>query len=232
MMNENNRNNEMLLDVPSKLREARNIKSVPDELHDFCDYLADVSDQEAIPESMIMLLHCALDDLEREKCGFPKRIPFPETLKEEKYQIVTYLRYFPLIVDKIANKEFAEEFREIFTEVFGEAQPPEDNLLETCGVKIIRRGLVDISTKDKAEVLAALYNSAHPQGIGIFQYDPKPMSIEEARDLLKEKTYFERLLGRGMKIDLESNEVPTLGYNMYYGEGAAERVISQCRNVR
>ena len=39
--------------------------------------------------------------------------------------------------------------------------------------------IVDISKKDKAAVLAALYNVARPLWLGNIHYDPTPMSIEE-----------------------------------------------------
>lgn len=236
MMKESSKNNKeeiLLTDVPSKLREARKVaKNVPYELHDFCDYLADVTNEELVPNGMMMLLVCALDDLKTERCGFANHIPFPETLKDEKFQIVIYLSYFPLIIDKIASKEFAEEFRKMFTDVFGEAQPPEDDTKEDFGVNIIEDGIVDISNKDKAEVLAALYNNSHPHGMGFLHYNPEPMTIEQARELLEQTTYFDYLAGRVMKIDLGSNEVRTWGYNRNNGAGAAERVISQCHNIR
>lgn len=236
MMKENNRNNgEVLLtDVPSKLREARKLApNVPYELHDFADYLASVAgDHEIVPMGMIMLLTLALDDLQKERCGFANKVQFPENLKEEKFQIIIYLSYFPLIVDKIASKEFAEEFRTMFTEAFGEAQPPVDETKEDFGVTIVEEGVVDISNKDKAEVLAALYNNSHPHGMGFIQYNPEPMTIEQAREILKQTTYFDYLAGRVMKISLESNTVHTWGYNRDNGNGAAERAISQCRNIQ
>jgi len=236
MMKENNRNNgEVLLtDVSSKLREARKLApNVPYELHDFADYLASVAgDHEIVPMGMIMLLTLALDDLLKERCGFANKVQFPEDLKEEKFQIIIYLSYFPLIVDKIASKEFAEEFRTMFTEVFGEAQPPVDETKEDFGVTIVEDGVVDISNKDKAEVLAALYNNSHPHGMGFIQYNPEPMTIEQAREILKQTTYFDYLAGRVMKINLGSNTVHTWGYNRNNGNGAAERAISQCRNIQ
>ena len=54
---------------------------------------------------------------------------------------------------------------------------------------------IDISKKDKAEVLAALYNASHPQGLGILHYDPTPMSAHEAREFLAQTTYFDYLKG-------------------------------------
>ena len=227
-------NNEILLkDVPKRLRGARKVaKNVPYELHDLCDYLADVANEELYPDGMIVLLACALDDLEKEQCGFSKEIPFPEDLKSKKFHILIYLSYFPLIVDKIANKEFAEEFRKRFMIVFGEAQPPEVNTKEDFGVKIVREGVVDISNKDKAEVLVELYNNSHPQGLGFLQYSSSPMTIDEARELLKRQTYFDYLAGRVMKISLETDEIYTWGYNRDNGDGAAERAISHCRNIK
>lgn len=236
MMKENNRNNNgevLLTDVSSKLREARKLATnVPYELHDFADYLASVvGDHEIVPMGMIILLTCALDDLQKERCGFANKVQFPEELKNEKFQIIIYLSYFPLIVDKIASKEFAEEFRTMFTEVFGKAQPPVDETKKDFGVTIVEEGIVDISNKDKAEVLAALYNNSHPHGIGFLQYNPEPMTIEQAREILKQTTYFDYLDGRVMKISLESNTVHTWRYNRDNGNGAAERAISKCRNI-
>lgn len=236
MTNENNKNNygEILLtDVPSKLREARNVvRNVPYELHDFCDYLASVTDNQLVPAEMLLLLTCALDDLKKELCGFPSKVTFPDELKEEKLNIIFYLSYFPLIIDKIASQEFAKDFRTLFSEVFGQAQPPLDENQEDFGVIIVEEGVVDISNKDKAEVLAALYNNSHPHGLGLLQYNPEPMTIEQAREILKHSTYFDYLAGRVMKISLEGNIVHTWGYNRDNGNGAAERAISQCRNIQ
>lgn len=118
MMKENNKNNNgevLLMDVANKLCEARTVATnVPYELHDFDDYLASVAeDHEIVPMGMMNLLIFALDDLQKEHCGFANKVPFPEELKKEKFQIIIYLKYFPLIVDKIASKEFAEEFRKM-----------------------------------------------------------------------------------------------------------------------
>lgn len=43
---------------------------------------------------------------------------------------------------------------------------------------------IDIKDLDKAAVLAALFNTSRPQGIGFTRYDPKPMSVEAARGVL------------------------------------------------
>ena len=40
--------------------------------------------------------------------------------------------------------------------------------------------MISIEGLDKSKVLAALYNASRPQGMGFMQYDPNPMTEEEA----------------------------------------------------
>lgn len=69
-------------------------------------------------------------------------------------------------------------------------------------------------------------------GLGFLEYDPSPMSIEEARKLLKENSYFDYINGRVMKISLIGNLITTHGYNCENGDGVAERIISHCHNIK
>lgn len=235
-MMENNRDNRgevLMTGVADKLRDARELApNVPYELHHFCDYLADVSDnREIAPLGMMVLLSCALNDLKKERCGFANKVDFPEILKEEKYQIAMYMSWFPLIVDNFGNEEFAKVFREIFEEFICKPQPPVAKVKTDFGVKIVEKGVVDISNKDKAEVLAALYNASHPHGMGFLQYNPEPMTVEEAKILLDRCTYFDYLNGRVMKVNLEGDIVNVSLYNVDNGEGAAEKAISTCPNI-
>ena len=85
---------------------------------------------------------------------------------------------------------------------------------------------IDISKKDKAEVLQALYNASHPLGLGFLQFDPTPMTKEEAIELLNQTTYFDYLKGRVMKVDLSGEELETRLYDRDNGEGAAARALS------
>lgn len=224
-------NKVLLTEVSEKLRSARElVKEIPYEIHDLTDYMAQVSNDQLVPEGMMMLLVCTLDDLKNERCGFAEKVEFPQVLIEEKLQIIMYLKYFPLVIDKIASDEFAKAFREQFTAVFGEAMPP---VVETedYGVTIVEEGVVDISNKDKAQVLMALYNNSHPHGMGFLHFNPEPMTVEQAREILAKTQDFDYLAGRVMKISLKSNLVRTWGYNRDNGEGAAERAISQCPNI-
>lgn len=226
-------NKVLLTDVSEKFRSARElVKNVPYEIHDLTDYMAQVlNDQHQLaPEGLMMFLVCTLDDLKNERCGFGGKVEFPKALIEEKLQILMYLKHFPLVIDKIASDEFSKTFREQFTTVFGEAMPP---VVETedYGVTIVEEGVVDISNKDKAQVLMSLYNNSHPQGLGFLHFNPEPMTIEQAREILAKTQDFDYLAGRVMKISLESNLVRTWGYNRDNGEGAAEKAISQCPNI-
>lgn len=84
---------------------------------------------------------------------------------------------------------------------------------------------MNIKDKNKAQILAALYNNSKPLGMGILHYDPTPMTEEEAAELLKQQTYFDYLKGRVMKINLAGDELQTWLYNRDNGDGKAERII-------
>ena len=84
---------------------------------------------------------------------------------------------------------------------------------------------MNIKGMDKAAVLAALYNHARTQGLGILHYQPGNMSLEEARNLLKTQSYFDYLKGRVLKIDLSGDELNERLYDRDNGLGAAAAAI-------
>lgn len=84
---------------------------------------------------------------------------------------------------------------------------------------------INLKGFNKAAVLAALYNASKPQGMGFLQYEPTPMTVEQAEQLLKQGTYFDYLQGRVMKIDLKGDELDTWGYDRDNGDGAAQRAL-------
>lgn len=88
---------------------------------------------------------------------------------------------------------------------------------------------MDITGIDKAEILAALYNNAKPQGIGHLNYKDIPMDKDIAEKLLKEQTYFDYLKERVLKVDLSGDELNTVWYNRYNGKNAAENIIYKLR---
>lgn len=87
--------------------------------------------------------------------------------------------------------------------------------------------LLDISMYDNAEVLACLYNNASPQGLGMLHYNPTPMSVPEAADLLREQSYFDYLHGRVMKVDLSTDLLDPRLYDRDNGDGAAQMALSE-----
>ncbi len=89
--------------------------------------------------------------------------------------------------------------------------------------------MIDISKRDKAEVLAVLYNNSKVQGMGFLHATPEAMTKEEAKELLedgRERKYFDYLKGRVMKIDLTGEQLDPCLYDRDNGQGAAERAIS------
>ncbi|XLQ19790.1 MAG: hypothetical protein ACKUBY_04315 [Candidatus Moraniibacteriota bacterium] len=90
-------------------------------------------------------------------------------------------------------------------------------------------GDVSITGLNKADVLAALYNTARPQGMGFMHYDPTPMSREVAEKLLEQGKYFDYLLGRVMKTQIEGDEISVHGFEMDNGVGTVQQVIDELR---
>lgn len=86
--------------------------------------------------------------------------------------------------------------------------------------------MIDLRNKDKAEVLAKLYNASKPLGMGFLQADSNDMTTEQARELLDSgQTYFDYLKGRVMKIELSGDELDPRLYDRDHGKGSAEAAI-------
>lgn len=90
--------------------------------------------------------------------------------------------------------------------------------------------MIDIKGLDKAEVLKELYNNSIHQGLGFLNFNSKDMTLEEAKEILKQRTYFDYLNGRVMKVDLSSDdEFEEWLYDRDNGIGSAKRVIDELR---
>jgi len=86
--------------------------------------------------------------------------------------------------------------------------------------------MIDLKNKDKAEVLAKLYNASQPLGMGFLQADGNDMTTEQARELLDAgQTYFDYLKGRVMKVDLSGDELDPWLYDRDNGLGAAAAAL-------
>ena len=88
--------------------------------------------------------------------------------------------------------------------------------------KPYKLGLYD---KNRADVLAALYNASKPQGMGFQQYDPTPMTREQAQELLDRGTRFDYIKGRVMHINLSGDFLDPREYDRNNSYGAAARAI-------
>jgi len=86
---------------------------------------------------------------------------------------------------------------------------------------------ISILGLNKAAVFAALYNNAQPQGMGFMQYDPKPMTVEDAQAIIDSghRMRFDYVKGRVMKVDLSGDEFAPGLYDRDNGQGAAQKVI-------
>ncbi|NGX48136.1 MAG: hypothetical protein K1000chlam3_01526 [Chlamydiae bacterium] len=90
---------------------------------------------------------------------------------------------------------------------------------------------IDVTGLNKATVLVALYNTAKPQGMGFLHYDPTPMALDEAKEILSQTTDFDYLKGRVMKVDLSEDTFDPWLFDRDNGEGAAKRVIDSLRET-
>lgn len=90
--------------------------------------------------------------------------------------------------------------------------------------------MINIKGKNKAQVLAALYNAAQPLGMGILHFVPGDMPVDDAQVLLNEgQTYFDYLHGRLMKVDLAQDVLDERLYDRDNGPGAAEAALRKAR---
>jgi len=86
--------------------------------------------------------------------------------------------------------------------------------------------MIDLTKYDKADVLAALYNHAKAQGMGLLHYTPEDMTREQATIMLEHSSCFDYVHGRVMKVDLKGDTLDPRLYDRDNGEGAAERAIA------
>lgn len=104
---------------------------------------------------------------------------------------------------------------------------------------------VDITGIDKASLLAALYNSASPMGMGMLHYDPNVMTREDALVIIEggddltsmfggssrgRSLYFDYVKGRPLKVDLSGDTLDTRLYDRDQGNGAAAKIIAKLQS--
>ena len=86
--------------------------------------------------------------------------------------------------------------------------------------------MIDLTGKDKAEVLRRLYNAAGVQGAGFLHAKSGDMTVEEARKLLDSSDgYFGYVNGRVLKVDLIDDRLDERLYDHDNGPGAAAQAL-------
>jgi len=87
--------------------------------------------------------------------------------------------------------------------------------------------MIDIRGLDKAEVLKALYNASHPQGMGMLQFSPGPLTDDEVKKCMAHGTYFDYVKGRVMKVEIGGDDLDPRLYDRDNGDGAAFRALEE-----
>lgn len=102
----------LLNNVTEKFAKARELcPGMSEEVYALTDYLATVANDSLVPEGILIMLVCAMDDLEKKRCGFAKQSEFPKYLAEHSLQVRAQMPYILQVVDAIAEQDFAEAVR-------------------------------------------------------------------------------------------------------------------------
>ncbi len=185
------------------------------------------------PEILIVYLEVLTNDIRQGKLRFNNsnkcRSIFYDCINTGM-NVDMSLSYIPELFEKIFPEDFYKLFIILFNERFYYLERPKS---EDYGYTEIDEDMIDISSKDKADVLAALYNFSRPVGIGIAHFTPGEMTKKQADYLLANKGYcFDYLKGRPLKINLEGNIINVRNYNGYNNENnLAQQAISTCPNI-
>ena len=116
---------------------------------------------------------------------------------------------------------------------------------------------VDIAGLEKAAVLAVLYNAAAPHRMGFLQYDPAPLCVHEAEEVLARRDPDDQMMvqarrmgltpehpgwtwachcfyylnGRALPVDISGNTLDASAYDTKHGMGAALHAIEILRTT-
>lgn len=93
--------------------------------------------------------------------------------------------------------------------------------------------IVQFDVLTREQVLCALYNASKPQGLGILHYDPKTLTIDEAKEVLSKSEYVDYLKGRIIKVNLpkDAKEFDCRLYDRDCGPGAAKAAIKRYKKM-
>lgn len=204
------------------------------EFDNFIKLLGYVLPNRITPEELIVFMKFLVKDIKDGTCRFLNSRAFKKTFEDyldASGNLDMWMTYMPSFIQSISSYEFNEEFIELFRSSFYHLEDEQEE--KDYGYVEIEPDVIDISNKDKAEVLAALYNYSKPIGMGIVQYDPTPMTVEVARMVLEKMGYyFDYLKGRTMKVNLEGDTIWVYRYNADNNHpDLAQKAISTCKNI-
>ena len=158
--------------------------------------------------------------------------------EKEGENTLPFIALVPQYVRQCTSPEFAHEFRKKYNaEVLGLTQEELPDV--DYGCVEIESDVIDISDKDRNEVLAALYNASTPVGMGFVQYNPMPWTKEIASMYFEQfgqpdgdgVIAFKWVMGRPLNCKFIENLVYVAGYNNDNEWGLAQRAISTCPNL-
>lgn len=110
--------------VKEKLAGVRkNVPGFSADMYLLTDYIASNINDEVVPLGMMVRIACVSDDLEKGRNGFCGKNEMPEEIKRRRKNIQYQIRWFPQVIDEIADEEFAEEFRMHWKECFKTVPP-------------------------------------------------------------------------------------------------------------
>ena len=158
--------------------------------------------------------------------------------EKEGENTLSFITLVPQYVRQCASMEFAREFRKKYnSEVLGLTQEELPDV--DYGCTEVEPDVIDISNKDKNEVLAALYNASTPIGMGIAQYNPMPWTKEIAGMYFEQFAHPNKdgeiiirwVMGRPLNCMFKGDFVYVAGYNNDNEWGLAQRAIATCPDL-
>lgn len=150
-----------------------------------------------------------------------------------------FIALAPQYVRQCTSLEFAHEFRKKYNEeILGLTQEELPDV--DYGYTEVETDVIDISSKDRNEVLASLYNASTPVGMGFADYNPMTWTKEIAAMYFEQfgqpdsngVITFKWVMGRPLNCKFVDNLVYVSGYNNDNEWGLAQRAISTCPNIK
>lgn len=93
--------------------------------------------------------------------------------------------------------------------------------------------MINIKNLPKANVLMALFNATHQQGMGFLDArGSRQMTLDDAKEILATgQTYFDYLRGRVMKVNLSGDEFDPFLFDRDNYDGSAQDAIAELRKT-